>query len=108
MATKKLYEARAEVAKALSHPLRLEIADLLQKEEFCVCELEEELEDASQSVISRHLSVLKQAGLIESRKDGLNNYYSLRVPCVERFFSCLDQVLEKDLKEKQKDLVQEG
>jgi len=105
MASKKLFQARAEVAKALSHPLRLEIVDILKDKEHCVSELEERLVDASQSVISRHLSILKQAGLIKARKDGLNNYYSLRLPCVTGFFSCLDQVLEKDLEEKQKGLI---
>ncbi len=105
MATKKLFKARSEVAKALSHPLRLEIVDMLEGAEFCVSELEEEIVDASQSVISRHLSILKKAGIIESRKDGLNNYYSLRVPCVTGFFNCLDQVLEKDLEEKQRDFL---
>lgn len=107
MSRKKLFEARAEVAKALSHPLRLKIVDILDGEEFCVSELEDEIVDASQSVISRHLSILKKAGLIKARKDGLNNYYSLRVTCVTGFFSCLDQVLEKDLEEKQKGLLKD-
>ncbi|MGM0419468.1 MAG: ArsR/SmtB family transcription factor [Bacillota bacterium] len=106
MGNKKIYQARAEVAKALSHPLRLEIVDILsQREECCVSELEKVLNDASQSVISRHLKVLKEAGVISARKDGLNNYYFLNVPCIREFFTCLDQVLESELASRQNQLT---
>ena len=101
---KKIYKARAEVAKALGHETRLEIIDILvDKGEKCVCELTEIL-DVSQSTVSKHLGVLKRAGIVDSKKEGLNVTYSLRTPCVKRFFNCLDQILEKDLKRREEEL----
>ncbi|ADL13523.1 ArsR/SmtB family transcription factor [Acetohalobium arabaticum] len=97
-----IYKARAKIAKALAHWLRIEIVDLLAEEgEKCVCELTEAL-DASQSVISKHLSTLKEAGIIDSRKEGLNVYYFLETPCIVEFFSCLDDVIMKEFKRKRK------
>ena len=99
-----LYEARAEVARAFSHPLRLKIIDLLAEEgEMCVCEFTDCL-DASQSSISKHLKILRQAGILERKSQGLKNYYALRVPCTVNFFDCLDQVLQEDYKKKRDSL----
>lgn len=101
---KKIYKARAEIAKALAHETRLEIIDILkEKGEKCVCELTEILE-VSQSTVSKHLGVLKKAGIVESEKEGLNVTYSLQTPCVKRFFNCLDQILEKDLRRREEEL----
>ena len=100
----KIYEARAEIARALAHATRLKIIDLLKAEgEYCVCDLTEELE-VSQSTVSKHLRVLKDSGLVNSRKEGLQVYYNLRAPCVGNFFSCLDQVLKNNLKDRQEEL----
>ncbi len=99
-----LYEARAEVASAFSHPLRLKIIDLLAEEgEMCVYEFTDCL-DASQSSISKHLKILRQAGILERKSQGLKNYYALRVPCTVNFFDCLDQVLQEDYKKKRDSL----
>ena len=101
---REIYEARAEIAKALSHPLRLQIVDILsEREDSCVQDLTEIL-PASQSSISKHLKILKQAGIVSRRKDGLKNFYSLRAPCVSGFFACLDEVLEKDFQDKKEKL----
>ncbi len=101
---REIYEARAEVAKALSHPLRLQIVDILsEQEDNCVQDLTEIL-PASQSSISKHLKILKQAGIISRRKEGLKNFYSLRAPCVSGFFDCLDEVLEIDFRDKKEKL----
>jgi ArsR family transcriptional regulator len=45
------------------------------------------------STVSKHLSVLRNAGLVDDRKEGLKVYYRLRVPCVAKFFECVDEVL---------------
>jgi len=96
----KLYEIRAEVAKSLSHPLRLKIIDLLSSEdELCVQDLTVRLE-ASQSNISKHLKILRQAGILSRESEGLKNYYSLRVPCVAGFFDCLDEILREEYMDK--------
>jgi len=75
---KKLYEMQAELCKTLSNPKRLEILDILKDEgEICVNELAERLEIPKANT-SQHLAVLRQAGVVNTRKDGINVYYSLR------------------------------
>jgi ArsR family transcriptional regulator len=76
---KKLYQARAQVMKALAQPVRMEIADLLSEGEMCVEDLARKT-GAERSNVSRHLSVLAVAGIVESRKEGLKVFYSLKVP----------------------------
>lgn len=67
----------ANIFKALSDETRLRVLKLLQERELCVCELIQVL-DMSQPRISRHLSVLKNAGLVDDRREGKWVYYSLR------------------------------
>ena len=67
----------ANIFKALSDDTRLRVIKLLQERELCVCELMQVLE-MSQPRISRHLSVLKNAGLVEDRREGKWIHYSLR------------------------------
>lgn len=100
---KDIYKARAELTKALAHAGRIEMIDILSQGERCVCELEE-MTGLSQSSVSKHLGILKRAGIVGSRKEGLNAHYYLRTPCIMKFFDCLDNVLLKDLEERQKQL----
>jgi len=93
MENKKLYTKRAEVIKALAHPSRLAMIDRLEKGEACVCELQK-IVNADMSTVSKHLSLMKKAGLVEDRKEGLWVYYRLKVPCVIRFFDCIDAVVK--------------
>ena len=92
------YELRAKVAKALAHPSRLLILDVLTEGEVCVCKLTP-LVGADQSTVSKHLAILKNAGLIEDRKEGLNTYYRVKVCCLEGFWKCVESVLKHNLKE---------
>jgi ArsR family transcriptional regulator len=91
------YEARARIAKALAHPSRLMILDALQQQELCVCELTE-LVGADQSTVSKHLAILKNAGLVEDRKEGPMNYYRNTCQCLDGFFGCMESVLKTNLK----------
>lgn len=91
------YEARAKVAKALAHPSRLLILDALSGGEVCVCDLTE-LVGSDQSTVSKHLASLKEAGLIEGRKEGAMVFYKVKVGCLEGFFSCLESVLRENLR----------
>ena len=91
--TKSRYGAKAKIIKAMSHPTRLFIVDELSKGERCVCELTEMVGD-DMSTISKHLSVLKAAGVLADEKRGNQVFYSLRVPCVMNFFGCVESVLE--------------
>lgn len=91
------YEARARIAKAMAHPSRLLILEALAEREWCVCELTE-LVGADQSTVSKHLAVLKQAGLVEDRKEGTMTFYRPRVKCLEGFWRCIESVLKENLK----------
>ena len=82
-------ERRAEVFKALGHPDRLRILDDLADGERCVCDLVESV-GSSWSTVSRHLSVLKEAGVVEDEKRGLQVFYRVALPCVASFMDCLD------------------
>jgi DNA-binding transcriptional ArsR family regulator len=90
------YEARARVIKAMAHPGRLIILDELSEHgERCVCELTE-LVGTDMSTVSRHLSQLKNAGLVSDEKRGTMVYYRLRIKCLANFFSCVEAVLEQN------------
>ena len=87
------YEARAKVLKALAHPSRLFIVDELARGERCVSDLAAMI-GADISTVSRHLAVLRAAGIVRDQKQGSQVFYSLRVPCVLKFFACAESVLE--------------
>ena len=69
---------RAKVFKALGHPSRLLMIEALGQGEKCVCELRE-LVGSDISTVSKHLTVLKEAGLVRDERRGTNIYYSLRM-----------------------------
>jgi len=95
---KRHYEARARIAKALAHPSRLLILDALSERERCVCELTD-LVGSDQSTVSKHLAVLKQAGIVDDRKQGVMTYYRVKICCLEGFWECVESVLKQNLKE---------
>ena len=91
--TKAQYEARAKILKALAHHTRLFIIDQLNREKRCVCELTEMI-DADTSTVSKHLSVLRNAGLVKDEKIGASVYYELTTPCITNFFGCVESVIK--------------
>jgi len=95
---KAMLNARAKVLKAMAHPTRLFIIEELEKGERCVCDLTEQI-GADVSTVSKHLSVLKQAGVVLDDKRGNQVFYSLRVPCILNFFGCVESVLESNARE---------
>lgn len=86
---------RASIIKALAHPSRVLIAEALTDGERCVCELTE-LVGADISTVSKHLSLMKSAGILEVEKRGLNQYYRLRCPCFTEFFRCVDFIAREN------------
>jgi len=104
MVTKKeqlLFEKQAEIAKAIGHPLRIAIVDFLKDGEQCVCDIADYL-GSERSNVSRHLSVMVGAGILEHRKKGLKVIYRLKCACIVDFFSCVTRVLKQQLKENEK------
>ncbi|RKX26898.1 MAG: ArsR family transcriptional regulator [Candidatus Zixiibacteriota bacterium] len=98
MKTRQKFEARARIIKAMGHPTRLFIVDQLSQGEQCVRELTD-LIGADTSTVSKHLSILKDAGIISDEKRGLQVYYSLRLPCVLSFFGCVESVLQSNIEQ---------
>ncbi len=90
---KALVEAKANVLKALGHPTRLWMAEQLADGEKCVCELVENI-DADFSTVSKHLTILKQAGVVIDEKRGKQVYYRLKVPCILQFMPCIEAVIQ--------------
>ncbi|GAB6271842.1 MAG: metalloregulator ArsR/SmtB family transcription factor [Smithella sp.] len=86
------YEARAKILKAMAHPSRLLIIEELQKQERCVNEITK-MVGADTSTVSKHLSVLKNAGLVIDEKRGNCIYYTLRCTCILDFINCVEDVL---------------
>jgi ArsR family transcriptional regulator len=91
----------AAVFKALGHPSRLRIIGALGKGERCVCELREAV-GADMSTVSRHLAVLRNAGLIVGEKRGLWVWYTLCCPCVMDFLKCVESVCPAEGKKRRK------
>jgi len=88
------YEARARLMKALAHPTRLFIVDELARGERCVCELRD-MVGADISTVSKHLALLRAAGIVADDKRGLQVFYRLRTPCVLRIFDCVRRVQDE-------------
>jgi len=96
-----LYEKQAEIAKAIAHPLRIAVVNFLKDGEQCVCDIAEHV-GSERSNVSRHLSVMSNAGLLEYRKEGLKVIYKLKTPCILDFFSCVSRVLKQQVKENER------
>lgn len=96
-----LFEKQAEIIKAIGHPLRIAILDFLKDGEQCVFDIARHL-GSERSNVSRHLSVMVSAGVLEHRKEGLKVIYALKTPCILEFFSCITTCLKHQAKENEK------
>jgi len=85
---------RVGIMKALAHPSRLMMVQELIEGERCVCELTE-MVGADISTVSKHLSLLRDAGIVDSRRDGVKIYYRLKTPCVLKIFDCIEAVMDE-------------
>jgi ArsR family transcriptional regulator len=91
------YEAKATIIKAMAHPTRLMIIQELANHEHCVSELTAMI-GADTSTVSKHLAVLKNAGIVSDEKRNQMVFYSLIMPCTLNFLSCLETVLQEKAK----------
>lgn len=95
----KYYDARAKIARAMSHASRLMILDLLREKEKCVNELSKAV-GVNQSTVSKHLTLLKHAGLVSMHREGAMNYYRLaRRSNVHSILDSLNSIFQANLKE---------
>ncbi len=93
-------EIRAKIVKAMAHPVRLMIIEFVKIGERSFSEVFD-LFQLDKSTVSKHLLVLKEAGIVSSRKEGTDMFYKLEVPCVIDFFSCVTAVIESNVKKQQ-------
>lgn len=103
MAARK-FSYEADLFKALAHPTRIEILQLLRDGERCVCEIAPAL-GMEQSNISRHLGVMKKEGLLSSRKEGLKMIYRVEDPQVFQLLDAAREILKKHWNERREMLL---
>ena len=89
-------EIRARTLKALAHPSRLLAIEELAEGERCVCELVD-LIGSDFSTVSKHLAVLRNAGLVATSKRGSQVFYRLRCPCIVDFLACVERATAEAL-----------
>lgn len=94
MKNKNYYKEQARIHKALANEARLMIVDKLHEKESSVGELTEMI-GLDQSTVSKHLSVLLSAGIVDYRKDKNVVYYKLLTPCVIEMFACAGKVIKR-------------
>ena len=85
------YRSGADVFKALGHPSRLLIVDVLAAGELCVAELTE-LIGSDPSTVSNHLAVLRNVGMVVDERRGQQVFYRLGAPCITKVFHCLEEM----------------
>jgi ArsR family transcriptional regulator len=98
---RQIYEMHAKICSIFSNPKRLEIIDLLRDGEKSVGELSG-LMDIPQANLSQHLSLMKQSGILEARRDGLNIYYGIANPKALKAFEIMREVLLDQLSKNEK------
>ncbi len=86
------YDAQAQLLKVLTHPARLAILNILRDGEHCVCHMEAHL-GYRQAYISQQLMVLREAGIIQDRRDGWNVFYRVVEPRVFAILSAVEQMI---------------
>lgn len=100
MTDKMIYQLHADVCKALTHAIRIEIIDLLGKEELGFGEIAEKA-GVAKSSLSQHLSVMVEKGILAQRKEGLNTYFKLSTPKVAKACQLMRDVLIERLEKTQ-------
>ena len=94
----KILEGQASILKALGQPTRLQILELLKDGERCVCEIFPAIHQ-EQANVSKHLSILRQVGILESRKDGLRILYRIKTPEILNLLTGVSRLLKSQADE---------
>jgi DNA-binding transcriptional ArsR family regulator len=86
---------RAEILKALGHPSRIAILEILRRGEECVCRICPQL-DGTQPNTSKHLGVLKKAGILDSRQEGTMTFYWVLDTRVYEILELADEMIRRE------------
>ncbi|MGM0581312.1 MAG: ArsR/SmtB family transcription factor [Bacteroidota bacterium] len=103
MDNKQIYEMHADVCKALGHPLRIEVIDLLQDKELSFTDILEGT-GVLKSNLSQHLSLMTKKGILKSRREGQNSFFSLSSTKVAHACRLMREVLIENI-EKQQEIL---
>ena len=82
---------RSTIVKAMAHPTRLLVMEVLTRGEMCVNDLTL-LAGCDVTTLSKHLSLMKRAGLLQCEKRGVSVFYQFACPCFLEFFRCIDLI----------------
>jgi len=93
-----IYKRKAEICKAIANPVRIKILEILKNAPKCVSEIQH-LVGGDISSISKHLKIMKSAGLLLTERRHKQVFYRLRVLCILDFFYCIEEVLTADMRE---------
>jgi ArsR family transcriptional regulator len=96
-----LIHIESDLLRAIAQPTRLRILYFLKDGEKCACEIIPKMKE-DQSNISRHLTLMKDAGILESRKEGVSVYYKIKDKRVFTLLSIVDEMIKAEIKEKAK------
>jgi ArsR family transcriptional regulator, virulence genes transcriptional regulator len=96
-----IYERQVEICKAFANPTRLHILDLLAKQPHSASQLQKQLSVAKAN-LSQHLTVLKQAGVVSTRREGKQVFCSLAIPEVKTACQLIRDVLRAQIKKDRK------
>lgn len=94
----RLQNKKTEILKAIAQPTRLKILELLRNGERCVCEMMG-LINEEQANISKHLALLRQAGIVDYRKEGVSAYYRIRHKEVLDIIDISEEIVRKEMLE---------
>ena len=95
MAESQQRSRKAEILKALGHPIRISILEILRRGEECVCRIYPRLE-STQPNTSKHLAVLKQAGILDSRQEGTMTFYWVRDTRVYEILELAGEMIRRE------------
>ncbi|MBC3898755.1 metalloregulator ArsR/SmtB family transcription factor [Acetobacterium malicum] len=87
-------DVSVKIFKALGHPIRLQIVKSLLTESRCVCDLNLAF-DFSQANLSQHLKILREAGILESKKIGVEMHYRVKLKSITTLLNAMDQTVEE-------------
>ena len=90
---KSILDQKVAILKGIAHPVRLAVVEALADSEMCVCDIAE-MFHFDRTTISKHLTLMKNLGILEDRKEGLKVYYSLRIRCLPSMLSRIEKVVE--------------
>lgn len=101
MRDKEIYEIHADICQCLANPKRLEVINILRDKEMPVTDLADKM-GITKANLSQHLAIMRNKGILKSRREGVNIYYSLANPKVIQACDIMREVLFEHFKERER------